>query len=220
MAENMDVETIMPLSLAKTTVARRKRQPRRGGQKQAFSREAVSLVRATLKASGDMRGLALLNVSLDTMLRSCDLVRLTVRDVTDERGEIVEQFEMRQRKTGRSVTCELSPRSRDALAVLIRGQQKVADDPLFTARGRDHGPALTTQMLRIVVKAWARLAHLDAAGFSCHSLRRTNATVIYAGTNDIVSVARLLGHSSTAHTAAYLSVGSTEALAIARQFRV
>jgi integrase len=196
------------------------RQPRRGGQKVAFSRESVDLVRGTLRAAGDVRGLALLNVSLDTMLRSCDLVRLTVRDVSAGDGSIVEQFEVTQRKTGKSVTCELSQRSRDALEALITRGAKTPGDYLFTGTGRDHGAALGTQMLRLIIKRWARIAHLDPSRHSCHSTRRTRATLVYAGTNNLVAVQRLLGHSSPTHTAAYLSLGVSEALAIGRQFWV
>jgi integrase len=51
-----------------------------------------------LDADGNLRDLALFSTAIDTMLRSIDLLRLTVEDVTDDAGDVVD--EITQQKTG------------------------------------------------------------------------------------------------------------------------
>jgi integrase len=93
---------------------------------------------------------------------------------------------------------------------------------LFTnASNSGVGQPLSTTAFRTLAKDWADLAgYVDTKRFSGHSLRRTRAAIIYRETRDIVACARLLGHSSTAHTEAYLGVGRDEALKVSRQFEI
>src|ERR1700730_13440049 len=58
------------------------------GQMAPFDRDALQLIRASLKAAGEFRDLALLNGGVDTMLRASDLVRIRVSTVRDHTGKI------------------------------------------------------------------------------------------------------------------------------------
>lgn len=56
------------------------------GQKRPLLPKQVWAIRARLELSGNLRDLTLFNVAIDSKLRSCDLVKLTVTDlVKDDR---------------------------------------------------------------------------------------------------------------------------------------
>jgi integrase len=70
------------------------------GQKRPFTLEQVQLIKRTLDADGNLRDLALFSTAIDTMLRSVDVLRLTVEDVIDDAGHVVDEITIRQQKTG------------------------------------------------------------------------------------------------------------------------
>src|ERR1700704_6395698 len=101
------METVAELVLEpEKVIARSKRRKRRvEGQKRGFDRASVALIRASLGAANDLRGLALLSTSIDTCLRGIDLVALRISDVTNADGVVVEHFTIVQSKTNREVGC-------------------------------------------------------------------------------------------------------------------
>lgn len=206
------------LRRADKTKALERRNPR--GRMTPFTREQLLLIRAALKAKGLIRDLAILNLGIDSMLRGGDLLALRVRDVVDANGEFRSSLVLRQEKTSRPVQINLTPKTHEALAALIVAEGKRPDDFLFTAGGDPRGAHLSTAMLRLLVKQWARLCHADPARYSNHSLRRTKASILYAETRDVESIRVLLGHTSLSQTIAYLGVTEADAGAIARNFDV
>jgi hypothetical protein len=109
------------------------------GRKQAFAPESVGKIKSRLVEQNDRRGLALLLASLDTSLRSVDLLSLRVSDVCDHNMQVVHRFSITQRKTHKTVECSLAPATRVAIAALISAQGKVAGDYLWTAKSDVHG---------------------------------------------------------------------------------
>ena len=194
------------------------------GPMQPFTKADVGVIRAKLAARDNTRDLALFETAISTMLRGSDLVRLTVADVTDRDGNVVGTFQTRQKKTGKPVPLHLSQAAREALATHIAQHRLTPTACLFQRDDRAAGNSaapITTTTYRSLVKRWADLAgYTDTTRFTGHSTRRTKASVIYRETRDIEAVRKLLGHSSLAHTAAYLGVGSDEALALAARIEV
>lgn len=194
------------------------------GRKQPFTANDVATIRAKLAAKGNTRDLALFETAISTMLRACDVTTLTAGDVTDKTGAVVESFETQQEKTSGAVRCALSATARAALANLIATNGLTASDYLFrrtdNAAKRTQTP-LSTRMFENLVKEWADLAgYTDTRKFSGHSTRRTKAMFLYRETKDIDGIRELLGHTSLAHTAAYLSAGAEEAIALASRFEM
>jgi hypothetical protein len=67
------------------------------GQKRPLLPKQVWAIRARLELAGNLRDLALFNVAIDSKLRGCDLVKLTVTDlVKDDR--VRERVSVIQRK--------------------------------------------------------------------------------------------------------------------------
>jgi len=189
---------------------------------QPFTREDVATIRAKLQARSATRDLALFETAVSTLLRASDVVRLRVADVMHPNGGIADVATVAQKKTGKMTAVPLTASARTALAAHISQQHLEPSAYLFSnASNSGRGVPLSTTAFRNLAKAWADLAgYTNTKQFSGHSLRRTRAAIIYRETRDIVSCARLLGHTSTAHTEAYLGIGRDEALALSRRFEI
>ena len=141
------------------------------GPRRPFTPREVQVIRYALEREQKARDLALFNTAIDTMLRSSDLLALKVEDVTDHTGQVVEEFALRQQKTGFGHVVSLSEKTRQALARWIAASLKLAGDYLFTGERR-LSPLSHSQYTRLV-KVWAGYARLDPRRYSTHSLRRT-----------------------------------------------
>ena len=199
-------------------VLRRKKKlaqsDRRGRKMKAFSFEQVAMLEALLQQDGSgtaIRDLALLRVGVDSMLRSSDVVSLTLRDV-HQNGSIVSEFAVKQKKTKKMVSCDLSERTRNALAAwLMLNPAWTGDTRVF---------AITTRQHQRIVKYWCSLLNLDGELYSTHSLRRTKPAYLYAQTKNLAAVKELLGHKSIAATGEYLGITGEDARALARQYQI
>lgn len=185
-----------------------------------FQRDDMQLIRAALRTKGHLRDLAIFNTGIDSMLRSCDLLRLKVSDVRSETGEMLKEFQILQKKTSREVTCCLTEHTHEALRQLIEAEGKWQGDYLFTPADKPHDDHITEGMLRILVKSWARYAHLDPRRYSGHSLRRTKAAFIYEETRNIEAIRQLLGHRTLQQTSEYLGVETKDALGLAAKYAI
>ena len=166
------------------------------GQKKPFSPDDLRTIRAVLSNQQRWRDLALFCVAIDTMLRSGDVLRLKVEDVTDHAGNVLETFTHRQKKTGRGVLCGLTSTARKALERWIEYSNKMPWEYLFTSERNPTPQPITTGHYHRLVKEWARLAALDARHYSGHSTRRTKASLVFRKAGNAETVRQLLGHSS------------------------
>src|SRR5438132_11921102 len=83
------------------------------GQKAPLRLKEIWAIRIRLQLGGRTRELALFNLAVDSKLRSCDLVKLRVRDVTH--GEhIAARAIVMQQKTQRPVQFEVTEQTRES----------------------------------------------------------------------------------------------------------
>ena len=196
------------------------------GQKRPFTPKQIRRIKSVLGKSANqgsqkaLRDLTLLAVSIDTMLRGCDLLRLTKADVTDHKGRILPEFTVFQQKTKRGVLVALSPETRIIVMRWLTVTKKCQGDYLFISTRKRSTTPLTTAQYRRLVKYWATLAQVDIRYYSGHSTRRTKAALVYEKTRDVEVVRELLGQKSTAATSAYLNIGKRRALEIAKRIKL
>ena len=157
------------------------------------------------------RDLALMRTALDTMLRSVDLLDLTFEDVLRD-GEVVNELQVIQKKTGTPVTCILTESSRGAL----RSYLEIYPEHIRTDSDRLLFP-IATRRYQYIVDDWCGMLRLDKSKYSTHSFRRTKAAQIYKTTRNVAAIKQLLGHKSLAYTEAYLGVEKSDALDLARE---
>jgi integrase len=175
-------------------------------------------IRTKLQIEGRIRDLALFNLAIDSKLRGCDVVALTVEDIAPN-GYAVARATVRQKKTGRPVRFELTDHTRQAIDAYLKTAGKKSGEFLFTRRRPPQQPMTTRQYARLLSE-WITGIGLDANVFGTHSLRRTKATLIYRRTGNLRAVQLLLGHTKVESTVRYLGIEVDDALAISEQVEI
>jgi hypothetical protein len=152
------------------------------GQKAPLKLKDIWAIRVRLQTHNRTRELALFNLAIDSKLRSCDLVKLRVRDVCH--GSVVATRAMvMQQKTQPPVQFETTEQTRESLLAWIRDANRRSDDYLFPSR--IHGsPHLSTRQYARIVRGWVREIGLDSSTYGTHTMRRTKASLIYRRTKN------------------------------------
>lgn len=182
------------------------------GQKKPFKLEDIWRIRTRLEIEENLMELALLNLAIDCKLRSCDLLRMKVRDISSG-GVIQDRVLYSQSKTGREVQFEITSRTAQSLAQWIMKSQITASDYLFPS-SRKQGKTMSYSRYLKIIRRWATKLGYDSYQYGTHSMRRTKATLIYARTKNIRAVQLLLGHVKLDNTIRYLGVEIEDALKI------
>ena len=89
------------------------------GQKAPLRLREIWAIRIRLQLAARTRELALFNLAVDSKLRSCDLVRLRVRDITHG-NQVANRAIVMQQKTRRPVQFEITEQTRESVAAWIR----------------------------------------------------------------------------------------------------
>ena len=188
------------------------------GQKPPFKLKEVWAIRIRLQIANRIRELAMFNLAIDSKLRSCDLVKLRVKDVTHG-GVVSKRAMIMQQKTQQPVQFEITKQTRDAISNLVDNARLSNNDYLFQSQ-RLNSPHLSTRQYARIVHSWVSEVGMDSAAYGTHSLRRTKASLIYQRTKNLRAVQLLLGHTKLESTVRYLGIEVDDALEMAEQTEV
>ncbi len=188
------------------------------GQKPPLKLKEVWSIRMRLQLAKRHRDLAMFNLAIDSKLRGCDLVSLTVNDIATVTG-VKSRAGVRQRKTGRPVQFEITEQTREALTMWIERATLGPNNYLFPSKIKATRHITTRQYSRLTTR-WIDLIGLNPDGYGTHSLRRTKASLIYRRTGNIRAVQLLLGHTKLESTVRYLGIEVDDALSIAEKMDV
>lgn len=97
---------------------------------------------------------------------------------------------------------------------LLECRGGAVDDFVFPSRV-DHADHISTRQYARLVDEWVTGIGLLRQDYGTHSLRRTNASIIYKQTGNLRAVQILLGHTKIESTVRYLGVDVEDALALA-----
>ncbi|SMF67664.1 hypothetical protein SAMN02745866_04305 [Alteromonadaceae bacterium Bs31] len=89
------------------------------GQKPPLKLPEIWAIRIRLQLAKHFRDLALFNLAIDSTLRSCDRVKLRVKDVTNG-AVILKRILILQQKTAKPVHVEITQQTRGALSQWIK----------------------------------------------------------------------------------------------------
>ena len=131
------------------------------------------------------------------------LLSLSVENVLDGEGEIVNVIELREQKTGKLKRFPINESVKAALSDYLAGRQGCSrTEPLFLSQ---KGGALSRiQAWRIISSAGASVG-LEKIG--THSLRKTFGYHVYKNSDgDIDLVQKLLNHSASRITLRYIGI--------------
>ncbi len=188
------------------------------GTKRPLTQKQIWAIRFFLDREERLRDRALFDMAIDSKLRGCDLVKLTIDDLLAG-PEIRTRAMVIQQKTGRPVQFEITADARGTLATWLQRRGGTAGDFVFPSR-LDRGRPMSTRQYARLVDEWVTAIGLRKAEYGTHSLRRTKAAIIYRATGNIRAIQILLGHTKIENTVRYLGVDVEDALLLAERTEI
>ena len=153
------------------------------------------------RRQGEVSWELLLLVGFNTSLRISDIRRFRVRELRNR-----DYAETRAQKTGKETRILINPPARRAINRLLAGRN--GDEYILQSRQKtpDRKPQpITRQRAYQIMNLIAKKAGIkDPIG--CHTLRKTFGYHYYKLTGDVVSLQRILCHSSRRETLIYIGV--------------
>ena len=140
-----------------------------------------------LDREGHLRDRALFDLGIDSKLRGCDLVRLSIGDVVAG-VHIRTRAIVVQKKTGRPVQFELNADFRASLLAWPERRGGSVADYVFRSR-TDHTTHMSTRQYARLIDEWVTAIGLRRAEYATHSLRRTKAAMIWGATRNLYPAA-------------------------------
>ncbi len=188
------------------------------GQKPPLKLKEIWAIRIRLQIDEKHRDLAMFNLAIDSKLRACDLLKLSVSDVS-QGNRVASRAMVMQQKTGQPVQFEITEQTRQAASDWIQRANLCSSDHLFPSR-LHRSPHLSARQYARIVGSWVADIGLDRAAYGTHSLRRTKASLVYRRTKNLRDVQLLLGHTKLESAVRYLGIEVDDALEIAEQTEV
>ena len=156
-----------------------------------------------------LRNYALIRLMASTGFRVSDLVRLRRDQLLDSDGEIVRVLRVKMEKTEKWVEQALREDARGAVKAYLATRHD-SYPWLFISQSRRtkfHMPGpLSRSAAHLIIKKYLGMIYPETViqGTATHVLRRSIAKLINRKSGRIETAQDWLGHSSTAHTRAYI----------------
>lgn len=176
------------------------------GQKVHFTLVETIQLSDHLRQRRNWHDLALLLVGLDTLLRSCDLLKLRVAEVTYSNGRVRRKLNLKQQKTSNTVVPTLTPSTQKHLAQWIVFSGKAPHHFLFTRTKAIGTNPICHKHLVSLIKSWAVWLGHPPDEYAAHTLRRSKAIALYRAGAPMAELSEALGHKSQASTLRYLGI--------------
>ena len=163
----------------------------------------------------------LLNLGVDLMMRSSDLLSLRVSDVVSDSGKVKTEVRIKQKKTGKfTLNIPLSKNSINSIKKHLVGRD--LDSYIFVGNKSHYtkSPITQKQYSRIVKNWMSSLGVEDVNNYSTHSIRKTKSSEIFKQTQNVEVCRRLLGHANITATSQYLGLEDSDALEVARNIKI
>jgi site-specific recombinase XerD len=149
----------------------------------------------------NVRDYLLFVLGINSGLRICDLLKLTVAEVKDK-----DRISIREQKTGKSKDFPLSDTCKKVIAEYIK-TTTLTSGSLFPSR-KGKKPISRIQAYRILNIAASRVGIAEAVG--THTLRKTFGYHAYQNGVDVTRIQKLLNHSAPSITLAYIGITKEE----------
>lgn len=187
-----------------------------GGQAKTLSPAEIGRLNACLIGTRhESRNRALFFLGLGTGMRISEMVGLTLTDVLDANGQVLDHIvlEKHSTKNKKSRTVFISKQAQKLLqphaqAVLAKRGRTA---PLFSGQKQPRTPMHPNVATHLVETLLKRAAIVHA---SSHSMRRTHANTLRRNGADLMLIKEQLGHHSLQVTQRYFQVDPIEAATV------
>ena len=157
-----------------------------------------------VEESGSLRDIAIMNLLARTGLRTIEVVRADVGDITFKGGQRVLMVKGKGRDEKDNFVILTDKAYRPIAEYLSERGCVRMTDPLFVSESnRDRGGRMTTRSISRIAKNNLRGIGLDDKVFTAHSLRHTTAVSILRGGGTLEDCQLTLRHSNPATTQIY-----------------
>lgn len=153
--------------------------------------------------SENLRDFAIVNLILRTGLRTIEVIRADIGDITFKGGRrILNVWGKGHNEKDDYVI--LTDKAYQPIARYLQTRKAKANEPLFVSDSRrNKGGRLTTRTISRLCKDGLKAIGLDGREFTAHSLRHTTAVSILKHGGDIAAAQAVLRHTSPATTQIY-----------------
>ena len=155
--------------------------------------------------SKSARDFAIINLLLRTGIRTIELIRADVSDITLMSGQRVLNVKGKGKDDKDAFVC-LTDKTYLAIRqyLQLRGKVRIGDPLFISDSNNSRGQRLTTKTISFTVKEGLRVIGLDGHEFTAHSLRHTTAETILRAGGTIQDAQGVLRHSSSVTTQIYI----------------
>jgi integrase len=165
--------------------------------------EKIKAIKRLLRCQRDV---LLFVMGINTALRVSDLLRLTIADVTDPKGHVLDAVVLREKKTGKEKSFPINSSVKKELKTCLEERKNYEpSDPLFPSRKQGGGKPIDRRRAWTILNAAGRLVGLTRIG--THTLRKTfGYHVFHRSGGNLALVQKLLNHSSSGDTLRYIGI--------------
>ena len=184
-------------------------------RKQQFKKQPLLPAQATALLSyyqdKALRDYAIITLLLRTGLRTIEVIRANVEDLTFKSSQRVLLIQGKGRDEKDNFVI-LTDKTYQPIAEYLSSRGKVnSSDPLFTSTSNNSkGERLTTRTISYIAKEGLKAIGLDERSFTAHSLRHTTAVNILRGGGSLEQAQMTLRHSNPATTQIYTATLNEE----------
>lgn len=153
------------------------------------------------KSLTDKREKAIFSLAITTGLRANEIALAKIENIKLYNGEVV-LFVKCKKRDDESEYVKLSEQVLDDINAYL--ENRTSGYIFVSTSPNNLGGGLSTTSIRSIVKDIFRRFGYDEKGFSCHSLRRSMATLSYNAGADIVQIQQVLHQKSLTTTRRYI----------------
>ena len=167
-------------------------------KKQTLSKEQCKEIYSSLT---DAREKLIFGLAITTGLRASEIALAKIENIKIYNNEVV-LFVKCKKREDESEYVKLSEQVLNDINNYI--EHRTNGYIFISTSNHNNGQGVTTRTIRRIVKSILSRYGFDEDGFSCHSLRRSMATISFNNGFDIVSIQQVLHHKSIATTRRYI----------------
>jgi site-specific recombinase XerD len=150
----------------------------------------------------DKREKVIFSLAISTGLRASEIANAKLDNIKKLNGEYVLYVKCKKRDD----ESEYVKLSNQVLKDILEYTDGRINGYLFISESNNsYGEGLSTTSIRNIVKSIFRRFGYDENGFSCHSIRRSSATIMYDNGQSIYDIQQVLHHRSIQTTQRYIN---------------
>ena len=157
------------------------------------------------------RDFAIINLLLRTGLRTIEVIRANIGDITFKGSQRVLLIQGKGRDEKDNFVLLTDKAYKPIADYLINRADNTSTAPLFTSTSNNStGERLSTRTISFIAKEGLKAIGLDERSFTAHSLRHTGGTNVLRTTGDLEQTRLFMRHSNPATTLLYVSTLNEE----------